>query len=120
MKVFVDDIRVVKGFDYIAKTAEDFYAYIRNHEITHIELLSLDHDLGDSHALTGYDIVKALPELGVSIGRIQFHTANPVGFENMVYYAINLKKHKIVKIDKIVTQRLDSRHFNWHFIVNVL
>lgn len=111
MKIFVDDLRIVEGFDYIAKTAEDFFAYCINNQVTHIDVLSLDHDLGESDALTGYDIVKHLPDLNLSIGTIQFHTANPVGFENMLMYAKNLKKHEVMKIDEIVEMCLDSRTF---------
>lgn len=101
MKIFVDDIRTVDGFDYIARTAKVFFDYCINNKINRIELLSLDHDLGDSSAPTGYDIVKGLPDLGLSIGTIQFHTANPVGFDNMLHYALNLKKHGVVEIDFI-------------------
>lgn len=111
MKIFVDDLRVVDGFDYIAKTAEDFYQFIKKNNIKHIDLLSLDHDLGESEAPTGYDIVKALPDLNISIGKIQFHTANVVGFDNMVHYAISLKKHNVIDIDEIILTRLDSRYF---------
>lgn len=111
MRIFVDDLREVGGFDYIAKTAEDFFSYCIGNNIKHIELLSLDHDLGDSDALTGYDIVKHLPDLKLSIGKIQFHTANQVGFENMLAYSKSLQKHGIVEIDEIVEVRLDSRFF---------
>lgn len=111
MKIFVDDIRIVEGFDYIAKDAEDFFNYCKNNNIRHIELLSLDHDLGDSDALTGYDIVKYLPELNLSVGKIQFHTANPIGFENMLAYSRNLKKHNVMEIGEIETRILDSRFF---------
>lgn len=111
MRIFVDDIRIVDGFDYIAKTAEDFFDYCRDNNLKHIELLSLDHDLGESDALTGYDIVKYLPELNLSIDKIQFHTANPIGFENMMMYAKNLKKHNVMKINEIEEKCLDSRFF---------
>lgn len=111
MRIFVDDIRKVRGFDYTALTAQDFYSYCRVNSIRHIELLSLDHDLGDSHALTGYDIVKYLPNLNLSIGTLQFHTANPIGFENMLVYARNLKKHNQMKIKTIESKCLDSRYF---------
>lgn len=108
LKIFVDDIRVVDGFDYIAKDAEDFFNFCRENNVKHIELLSLDHDLGDSDALTGYDIVKCLPELNLSIGTIQFHTANPIGFENMLVYAKNLKKHNVMEIHTIESRMFDS------------
>lgn len=111
MKIFVDDLRVVEGFDYIAKDADDFFNYCINNGIKHIDLLSLDHDLGESDVLTGYDIVKRLPDLNLSIGRIQFHTANPIGFDNMMIYAKNLKKHEVMKIDEVVEVHLDSRYF---------
>lgn len=111
MKIFVDDIRIVEGFDYIAKDAEDFFDFCRDNNVEHIEVLSLDHDLGESGALTGYDIVKYLPKLDLSIGTIQFHTANPIGFENMLMYAKNLRKHNIMEIDKIEERCLDSRFF---------
>lgn len=112
MRIFVDDIRTAKGFDFIANTAEEFFEYCKENKLTHIDLLSLDHDLGESDALTGYDIVKMLPEIGIeSIGRIQFHTANPVGFENMLAYSKNLKKHGIIEIKEIMKVRLDSMNF---------
>lgn len=112
MRIFVDDMRIVKGFDYIAKNAEDFFNYCKKERLSHIEVLSLDHDLGGSFDLTGYDIVKMLPEVGIkSIGTIQFHTANPVGFENMLAYSTNLKKHGIIEIEKIIAIQLDSRSF---------
>lgn len=111
VRVFVDDIREVEGFDYTALTADDFFQFCIDNNVKHIELLSLDHDLGESHALTGYDIVKNLPDLNLSIGTIQFHTANPVGFENMMMYAKNLKKHGVMKIDHIIEDCLDSRDF---------
>lgn len=111
MKIFVDDIREVEGFDYIAKNAEDFFDFCKENNVKYIELLSLDHDLGDSEALTGYDIVKQLPNLKLSISKIQFHTANPIGFENMLAYAKNLKKHNVMNIDELETRILENRFF---------
>lgn len=111
MRVFVDDERLVNNFDFILENAEEFFQFCTSYNIKHIDVLSLDHDLGDPNAKTGYDIVKQLPNFLDSIGTLQFHTANPVGFENMLCYAKSLKKHGIMKINNIVEEQLDSRNF---------
>ena len=111
MKVFVDDERKVEGFTHTFLNAKDFIKYCLENNVKHIDVLSLDHDLGDPDELTGYDIVKHLPEFLTSIGQLQFHTANPVGFENMLAYAKNLKKHEILEIENIIEIQLDSRFF---------
>lgn len=82
-----------------------------DNNVKRVDLLSLDHDLEDPNELTGYDIVKHLPEFLDSIGQLQFHTANPVGYENMLNYALNLKKRNQMQIDVIVERQLDSRFF---------
>ena len=111
LKIFVDDERKVDGFTHTFLNARDFINYCVENKVKHIDLLSLDHDLGDPEELTGYDIVKHLPELLETVGQLQFHTANPVGFENMLAYSKNLKKHGVLKIGNIVETQLDSRFF---------
>ena len=68
--------------------------------ITHV---SFDHDIdsynNDGTEVTGYDCVKWLCDyildnnLDISNLDIRFHTANPVGKENMASYWDNFKNH---------------------------
>jgi hypothetical protein len=51
---------------------------IKNNQI---DLLSLDHDLGDEK--TGYDVAKFIVCEGIKIPHINIHSANPVGKENI-------------------------------------
>lgn len=111
MRVFIDDERNANGFDITIRSGKEFFRFLEEHKIKHLELISFDHDLGDVNEMTGYDIVKRLPDFLDSVGQVQFHTANPVGYENMLFYCKNMQKHGIMKFDVIVEERLDSLKF---------
>lgn len=84
MNVYVDDLRdCPEGFT-IARTFEEAVALLEQHEV---DILSLDHDLGEDAEgnllPTGYDLVKYFYEHGLRANKIYLHTDNPVGRENM-------------------------------------
>lgn len=108
MKLYLDDIRNphqsgYKDSDWIVcrndKTFKDMFTSFDS-IITHI---SLDHDIGsydeNENEVTGYDCVKWLcgyiddNNLDISNLRLNFHTANTVGKENMAYYWDNFYKY---------------------------
>lgn len=112
MKVFVDDIRKApEKYDLVFRNGEDFLKWKEENEDVRIQLLSLDHDLGE-YCIDGYDIVKKLVSDHVfNIDIIQFHTDNIVGMKNMYMYlrsakvagvipeTTNIIKRKVVCID---------------------
>ena len=59
---------------------------------TEVELLSLDHDLGQD-VMDGYTLTRELVSLENNIKNVQFHTDNIIGLKNMYYYLTNAKKH---------------------------
>ena len=108
MKLYLDDIRNphqsgYKDSEWIAckndKTFIDMFTSFDN-IITHI---SFDHDIDsyndDGTEVTGYDCVKWLCDyiqdsgLDISNLTLNFHTANPVGKENMETYWRNFQNH---------------------------
>ena len=107
MKLYLDDIRNphqsgYQDSEWIVckndKTFKDMFTSFDN-IITHI---SFDHDIDsyndDGTEVTGYDCVKWLCDyildnnLDISNLRLNFHTANIVGDENMACYWANFKE----------------------------
>lgn len=85
MKVWLDDERPPPHGWTWSRTASDAIYLLDNHNVTYI---SLDHDLGDAFAKTGYDVAKwiegrvhADPEYKPPV--IEIHTGNPVGRRNI-------------------------------------
>lgn len=113
MRIFVDDERNPREglFDYVFRNGEELFQFLEENNIKNVDLLSLDHDLGSTEILDGYDIVKLLPDFLNSIRVIQFHTKNNIGFENMLHYALNIQKHNIIEIGYVDKRQLDSRFF---------
>jgi hypothetical protein len=85
MHIWLDDVRPMpEGYDVHCKTAEEAINLIKSGKVTFV---SLDHDLGEPEAGTGYQVAcaietlawsNAIPKLGWAI-----HSANPVGRNNM-------------------------------------
>lgn len=85
MKLWVDDLRKMPdNFDYHAKTANEAIMMLQTHAFTEI---SLDHDLGEPSAGTGYDVAKWIEKAAyfrfINPLKIHLHTDNPVGRQNM-------------------------------------
>lgn len=86
VKIYVDDVRPVpEGYEG-TKSVDETIALIEELEAkgVEIELLDLDHDLGD-YAKYGGDAIKILDYLAEreTYYPIAIHTANPVGRANM-------------------------------------
>ena len=86
MKIWVDDLgEVPKGF-IGTKSVNETISLIEKMEIEgeQIELIDLDHDLGD-YVSQGGDAIKILDYLAErgTFYPIAIHTANPVGRANM-------------------------------------
>lgn len=91
MKVWLDDVREKPpDLDYHARTAAEA---IRLLESKVVQLISLDHDLGDDENGTGYEVAKWIEarafawgqgdEGGLSPLVWAVHSQNPVGHGNM-------------------------------------
>lgn len=82
--LYVDDVRDCPVGFTLARTYEEALHYLTTQPI---DILSLDHDLGEDTyghiAPTGYDLVKRMCEQGIAVRHIYLHTANPVGRDNM-------------------------------------
>ena len=101
MKVYLDDIRVPcyssNGLNpeewTLVKTAKEAFDLIMTGEVTEA---SFDHDLGSGQP-DGYDLMKWIMEAVhkgelKSVPRFFFHTANPVGRDNMKAVARTIQR----------------------------
>ncbi|WP_235960531.1 cyclic-phosphate processing receiver domain-containing protein [Paenibacillus silvestris] len=84
INLFVDDLRDCPVGFTLARNFEQAIEILR---MNTIDILTLDHDLGeDEHGKelpNGYDLVKYFCEHGLRVNRIYLHTDNPVGRNNM-------------------------------------
>ena len=71
-------------FDTHVKTANEAINLLRNGDV---ELISLDHDLGEEDQKTGYDVAKFIEKSAfegiLNPLEIRVHSANPVGLNNI-------------------------------------
>jgi hypothetical protein len=95
MKIWLDDIRPMPdGFDIHVMKASEAISYLK---AGNVELISLDHDLGDEANGTGYDVAKFIEE--AAFNRIlkplvvRVHSANPVGISNMERAITNAEQY---------------------------
>lgn len=84
INLYVDDLRKCPDNFVVARDYETAIQYLNT---CSIDILSLDHDLGED-ALgnlrpTGYDVVKYICENNIFAKKIYIHTDNVVGRENM-------------------------------------
>jgi hypothetical protein len=116
--IYLDDIRTPENEEWIiARDYDKFVETVTLIGLENIELISLDHDLGDTamseyysnvrpnYTLdygnitekTGYDVCKFLVEhsmdTGVTLPTVVVHSANPIGSANMMGYINNYYKH---------------------------
>lgn len=91
MKIWVDDIRIAPdGYVWCKSTNEALCLIVDN--INDIELLDLDHNMGDTFGGDAIIILKELERKShredsfkIAVEKILFrlHSTNPVGVENM-------------------------------------
>jgi len=95
INLFLDGLRPPPDNFILAKDATECSTLIQNNDIN---ILSLDHDLGETE--TGYDLVKWLVESGLEAPEIYpkviyLHTANPVGRQNMYQLLMRYKPEHV-------------------------
>jgi hypothetical protein len=113
-RIYLDDVRTPTDKDWvIARNYDEFVNLIRLTGLENIDVISLDHDLGDSAMSeyynnvkdnyqldysnitekTGYDCCKFLVsvsmEKNIPLPQIYVHSANPIGSANMMGYINN-------------------------------
>ena len=86
MKIWLDDIRPAPSGYESAKSVNEAISLIVEAEenLIEVEMLDLDHDLGDYY-FDGGDAIKLLDWLAdrETFYPVRIHTANPVGRANM-------------------------------------
>jgi len=114
MRLYLDDVRIPTedGWEFV-KNYDEFVAHIRMHGLESYEVISLDHDLGDTAMneyynnvrdnykidynniteKTGLDCAKFLVAesmtKGIPLPQIYVHSANPIGSANIMGYINN-------------------------------
>ena len=113
-RLYLDDVRTPVAEDWIiARNYDEFVSKIKLHGLDNFEVITLDHDLGDSAMIeyytnvknnydldynnilekTGYDAAKFLVaesmNKGVPLPQIYVHSANPIGSANIMGYVNN-------------------------------
>ena len=114
MRLYLDDVRIPKDTDWaVVKNYDEFVAHIRMHGLESYEVISLDHDLGDTAMneyynnvrdnykidynniteKTGLDCAKFLVAesmtKSIPLPQIYVHSANPIGSANIMGYINN-------------------------------
>ncbi len=86
MKIWLDDLRPAPSGYVVARSVNQAIELIKKNEAkgAEIEVLDLDHDLGD-YSIDGGDAIKLLDWLAErgTFYPVKLHTANPVGRANM-------------------------------------
>jgi len=116
--IYLDDVRTPENEGWIVvRDYDEFAGTVTLIGLENIELISLDHDLGDSampeyysnvrpnYTLdynnvtekTGYDVCKFLVahsmSTGIPLPKVVVHSANPIGAANMMGYINNYYKN---------------------------
>ena len=119
IKLYLDDIRTPLDKEWeVVRTFEEFVKHIQQVGLENYDVISLDHDLGDSaiqeyilngspnYTLdysnilekTGMDCAKFLVAESMStsipLPQIYVHSANPIGSANMMGYVNNYLKNQ--------------------------
>lgn len=114
LRLYLDDIRTPINDEWIVvRNYEEFISEIKKWGLERFEVISLDHDLGDSAMVeyynnvkpnydldynnilekTGYDAAKFLVAESMNkkipLPQIYIHSANPIGSANMMGYINN-------------------------------
>jgi hypothetical protein len=114
IRLYLDDVRTPKAEDwYVVRSYDEFIAHIKMNGLENYELISLDHDLGDTamneyynnvspnytldynniQEKTGLDCAKFLVaesmNTKIPLPQIYVHSANPIGSANIMGYINN-------------------------------
>jgi len=129
VSIYLDDIRTPNDERWIiCRNYDEFVDKVNEIGLDNIEIISLDHDLGETaireyfknvtnnyilnydniHEKTGYDcakwIVEKSIETGINLPTILTHSANPIGSANIMGYINNYLKNKRLPQNCVRTQ----------------
>ena len=129
IRIYLDDIRTPLNTDWtICRNYDEFVKKVEEVGLDNIEIISLDHDLGETaireyfknvtnnyildynniHEKTGYDCAKWLVEKSIeseiNLPIIITHSANPIGSANIMGYINNYLKNKRLPQNCVRTQ----------------
>jgi hypothetical protein len=118
LRLYLDDVRTPIAEDWIVvRNYDEFVAQIKLHSLGNFEVISLDHDLGETAMVeyynnvkenyiidysniiekTGYDAAKFLVAESMNskipLPQIYVHSANPIGSANILGYVNNYYKN---------------------------
>ena len=100
INLYVDDLRDCPNGFVIARDYEHAIHMLTEYDV---DILSLDHDLGEDRQgylkPTGYDLVKYMCENGLRANRIYLHTDNSVGRENMYHTLLGAQRRGFIGED---------------------
>ena len=100
INLYVDDLRDCPEGYVVARNFKQAVYMLENYQV---DILSLDHDLGEDDfgnlLPTGYDLVKYFCENGLRANKIYLHTDNPVGRENMYKTLLGARKRGFINED---------------------
>ncbi|WP_033542895.1 cyclic-phosphate processing receiver domain-containing protein [Planococcus sp. CAU13] len=100
INLYVDDLRDCPEGFVVARNVEEAINFIENYDVN---ILSLDHDLGEDAQgnllPTGYDLVKIFCERGYYVNRVYIHTDNGVGRENMFHTLKGAQRRGFIAAD---------------------
>lgn len=100
INLYLDDLRDVPEGFILARTVEEAIYYLENYKV---EILSLDHDLGEDEKgnllPTGYDLVKYMCKNRLRADKIYMHTDNPCGRLNMHETLIGAQRRGFIDTD---------------------
>lgn len=103
MKVYLDDVRQAPEGWVLVKTPKEMIDLISKNKV---DIISLDHDLGDDKNIgTGYDVLLYIEEalytnkedifLPFGVPKILLHTANPVARKRMAVITNKINNKEI-------------------------
>lgn len=97
INIYLDDLRDCPQGFVLAKNMDEAINLFTNYQVN---ILSLDHDLGESESgkllPTGYDFVKFFCQHGYFANKIYIHTDNGVGRENMYKTLVGAQKRGFI------------------------
>ena len=97
--LYVDDIRSAPTGWVLARTIKESINYLKT---GNVDCLSLDHDLGSKQ--TGMDIVNYCIDKQIFPNRIEIHSKNPVGKQNMIAMLLRYGPYRRRTLAPILTK----------------
>lgn len=93
MKVFLDDVRKTPNGWHRTYNCQETIEFLKNNKV---DLLSLDHDLGENLDFDGYNVLLWIEEMVYTTDykppTIVIHSSNPSGVQKMILAIKNINK----------------------------